>query len=118
MSMRLPYIVASRMDKNLWKNLEQDNFPVLIEGIHAAGWLLNCNPSERKIILRLHNVEHDYYRHLFRSSSSTINRIYYHFESVLLRKFEKKDCRHSAPYTRRVGAGRENVQTTVRCKKH
>lgn len=90
LSMRLPYIVASRMDKNLWKNLEQDNFPVLIEGIHAAGWLLNCNPSERKIILRLHNVEHDYYRHLFRSSSSTINRIYYHFESVLLRKFEKK----------------------------
>jgi glycosyltransferase involved in cell wall biosynthesis len=90
LSIRLPYIVASRMDKNLWKNLEQDDHPVLIEGIHAAGWLLNRIPSERKIILRLHNVEHDYYRHLFLSSSSTINRIYYHFESVLLRKFEKK----------------------------
>jgi len=90
LSPRLPYIVASRMDKNLWRNLEQDDYPVLIEGIHAAGWLLKRTASPRKIILRLHNVEHDYYRQLFLSSSSTIDRIYYHFESVLLRSFEKK----------------------------
>lgn len=90
LSFRLPYIVASRMDKDLWYNLEQDDHPVLIEGIHAAGWLLKRSPTERKIFLRLHNVEFDYYRHLFLSSSSTINSIYYHFESVLLRKFERK----------------------------
>ena len=89
-SFRLPYIVASRMDENLWKNLERDNHPVLIEGIHSAGWLLKGKPSNRKVILRLHNVEHEYYRQLFLSSSSTINRIYYHFESLLLKKFEKK----------------------------
>jgi hypothetical protein len=90
LSFRLPYIVASRMDEDLWKNLEADEHPVLIEGIHSAGWLLKGKPLNRKIILRLHNVEHEYYRHLFLSSSSTIDRIYYHFESVLLRKFEKK----------------------------
>jgi hypothetical protein len=90
LSFRLPYIVASRMDEELWRNLESDNHPVLIEGIHSAGWLLKRTPSNRKVILRLHNVEHEYYRQLFLSSSSTINRIYYHFESVLLRKFEKK----------------------------
>ena len=77
------------MDKNLWRRLEQDNHPVLIEGIHAAGWLLKRKPSERKIILRLHNVEHDYYRQLFLSTSSTLNKIYFHFESQLLRNFEK-----------------------------
>jgi hypothetical protein len=90
LSFRLPYIVASRMDKDLWRNLEHDNYPVLIEGIHAAGWLLRRVPSARKVILRLHNVEHDYYRQLFLSSSSTIDRLYYHFESVLLKKFEKQ----------------------------
>ena len=90
LSFRLPYIVASRMDEELWRNLESDNHPVLIEGIHSAGWLLKRTPSNRTVILRLHNVEHEYYRQLFLSSSSTINRIYYHFESVLLRKFEKK----------------------------
>jgi hypothetical protein len=78
------------MDKDLWRNLEHDNYPVLIEGIHAAGWLLRRVPSARKVILRLHNVEHDYYRQLFLSSSSTIDRLYYHFESVLLKKFEKQ----------------------------
>jgi glycosyltransferase involved in cell wall biosynthesis len=90
LSFRLPYIVASRMDNNLWKTLQLDNHPILIEGIHAAGFLLHYNPSNRKIILRLHNVEHDYYRQLFLSSSSAINKIYYHFESELLRKFESK----------------------------
>jgi hypothetical protein len=90
LSFRLPYIVASRMDEELWRNLESDNHPVLIEGIHSAGWLLKRTPSNRTVILRLHNVEHEYYRQLFLNSSSTINRIYYHFESVLLRKFEKK----------------------------
>jgi hypothetical protein len=90
LSFRLPYIVASRMDEELWRNLESDNHPVLIEGIHSAGWLLKRPLSNRKVILRLHNVEHEYYRQLFLSSSSTINRIYYHIESVLLRKFEKK----------------------------
>ena len=77
------------MDKNLWRRLDQDDHPVLIEGIHAAGWLLNRTPSVRKIILRLHNVEHDYYRQLFLSTSSTLKRIYFHFESQLLRNFEK-----------------------------
>ena len=37
MSFRLPYIVASRMDTDLWENLDQDDYPVLLEGIHAAG---------------------------------------------------------------------------------
>jgi glycosyltransferase involved in cell wall biosynthesis len=90
LSATLPYIVASRIDKKLLKNLARDNYPILIEGIHAAGFLLNNVPGHRKIILRLHNVEHDYYRQLFLASSSTINKIYYHLESKLLRKFEKK----------------------------
>jgi hypothetical protein len=88
-SYKLPYIVASRIDNRLAQRLEQDNYPVLIEGIHSAAWLINQKTSDRKIILRLHNVEHDYYRQLFLSSSSTIKKIYYHVESTLLAKFEE-----------------------------
>jgi hypothetical protein len=54
LSFRLPYIVASRMDEELWRNLESDNHPVLIEGIHSAGWLLKRTPSNRKVILCAH----------------------------------------------------------------
>lgn len=90
LSFRLPYIVASRMDNKLLQRLQLDNYPILIEGIHAAGFLIHYAPSNRKVVLRLHNVEHDYYRQLFLSSSSTINKIYYHFEAELLKKFESK----------------------------
>lgn len=89
LSFKLPYIVASRIDSLLSKRLELDNYPVLIEGIHSAAWLMNYEPTGRKIILRLHNVEHDYYRQLFLSSSSTLKKIYYHIESTLLAKFEQ-----------------------------
>lgn len=90
MSMRLPYIVSSRIDRKLWYRLDENDYPVLIEGIHAAGWLLNEQTKKRKIILRLHNVEHDYYRQLFLSSSSTLRKMYYHFEAALLKKFERQ----------------------------
>lgn len=89
LSATLPYIVASRLDKRLLKKLAQDDHPVLIEGIHSAGLIRKLNTSRRKIILRLHNVEHDYYTQLFLASSSTINKIYYYLESILLKKFEK-----------------------------
>jgi glycosyltransferase involved in cell wall biosynthesis len=88
-SFRLPYIVSSRMESRLWKRLQEDNYPVLIEGIHSAGWLLKHQPGTRKVILRLHNVEHNYYRQLFLSTSSTLKKIYFHFESLLLRNFER-----------------------------
>ncbi|MBL7696663.1 MAG: glycosyltransferase [Chitinophagaceae bacterium] len=88
-SLTLPYIVSSRMDKSLWRKLEEDEYPVLIEGIHAAGWLTSGISPGRKVILRLHNVEQDYYRQLYLSTSSSLKKIYYHFETILLRKFEK-----------------------------
>ncbi|RYG42326.1 MAG: glycosyltransferase [Chitinophagaceae bacterium] len=90
MSFSLPYIVSSRMDRKLCYRLDENDYPVLIEGVHAAGWLLNRSAKKRKIILRLHNVEHDYYRQLFLSSSSTLRKVYYHFESALLKKFEQQ----------------------------
>jgi glycosyltransferase involved in cell wall biosynthesis len=93
MSLRLPYIVSSRMDRQLWRRLERDNFPVLLEGIHSAGWLYGHAPVNRKVILRLHNVERDYYKQLFLSTRSTVKKIYFHAESVLLDRFERTIAR-------------------------
>lgn len=89
-SWKLPYIVSSRMDKALWKRLNEDDFPVLIEGVHAAGWLLSNPTRKRKIILRLFNVEHDYYRQLSFSTSSISRRTYFYLESLLLKRFEQR----------------------------
>ena len=63
-SFSIPYIVASRNNTLLWDRLQQDHFPVLLEGIHCtyglhAGLLIN-----RRVVLRLHNVENEYYKQL------------------------------------------------------
>ncbi len=49
--------------------------------------------ASRKIFLRLHNIEYVYYRQLRRSATSFFKRIYYNFESKLLKKYEYKIAR-------------------------
>ena len=56
-SHRLPYIVCSRSNGQLLDRLLEDDYPILLEGVHCT-YLLNDERFEgRKIILRLHNVE-------------------------------------------------------------
>jgi hypothetical protein len=86
----LPYIVGSRADARLLKNLSKDNYPVLAEGIHCTYLLHKNRLSGRKVILRLHNIEFDYYRQLSHNATSLFRKIYYTAESVLLKRYEKK----------------------------
>lgn len=85
----LPYIVASRADGRLTENLLKDNYPILLEGIHCTYLLHDERFSGRRILLRLHNVEHRYYRQLYRSCSSIFKKMYFLHESRLLRQYEE-----------------------------
>ncbi len=87
-SLTLPYIVRSRINQELVERIKQDDYPVLIEGIHGSGLLLNLPPGRRKVALRLHNVEHLYYDALYHSSISPLKQVYYKAESILLKKYE------------------------------
>lgn len=89
-SHRLPYIVCSRSNGELLERLLQDDYPVLLEGIHCT-YLLNDERFDgRNIILRLHNVEYQYYRQLYLSEKSLLKKIYYLHESNLLRQYEHR----------------------------
>jgi hypothetical protein len=89
-STSIPYIVASRASSLLSDNLQKDNYPILLEGIHCT-YPLHCNKLEnRKVILRLHNVEHEYYHHLFCHERSLIKKAYFFNESRLLKCYEEK----------------------------
>ena len=92
-SFTVPYIVSSRKSKQLVNNLLKDNHPVLLEGVHST-WLMN-DPrlASRKICLRLHNIEYIYYRQLRHSTTSLFKKIYYNFESKLLKKYEYRIAR-------------------------
>ncbi len=88
-SLKLPYIVASRKNEVLLGWLLQDNYPILMEGIHCTSLLNDPRFKKRKCFVRLHNVEHIYYKNLFTSSNSLIKKTYCLLESRLLLPYEK-----------------------------
>ena len=85
---RLPYIVSSRKNPQLLKNLLKDNAPVLLEGIHCTYYLYNGSLQNRKVLVRLHNVEFEYYHQLEKSTKSFFKKIYFFIESKLLKRYE------------------------------
>jgi glycosyltransferase involved in cell wall biosynthesis len=89
-SFRIPYIVSSRSNKELWDRLQQDNYPVLLEGVHCTYGLHEGLLQNRKVILRLHNVEFEYYRQLSQWERSLMKKAYYKHESRLLERYEKE----------------------------
>jgi glycosyltransferase involved in cell wall biosynthesis len=89
-SHRLPYIVCSRSNGELLERLLEDDHPILLEGIHCTYLLNDPRFDGRKIVLRLHNVEYQYYRQLYLSEKSLLKKIYYLHESNLLRHYEHR----------------------------
>jgi Glycosyl transferases group 1 len=88
-SLRIPFIVSSRKNKELLQNLQQDDYPVLLEGIHCSYFLYTGLLQNRKVALRLHNIESDYYKQLAAYEKNWLKKIYYLTESRLLRQYEK-----------------------------
>ncbi len=85
----LPYIVKSRKNKDLFSNLMRDNHPILFEGHHTCGFLGHPKLANRIKVVRIHNVEQDYYKQLALSEKSFLKKTYYHLESWKLKRFEK-----------------------------
>jgi glycosyltransferase involved in cell wall biosynthesis len=86
----LPFIVRSRCDKKLIFNLQQDEFPILFEGIHTTYPLYKGYFKNRKVKVRLHNVEHLYYHKLATCERGFLKKSYFLWEAFLLKKYEKK----------------------------
>jgi hypothetical protein len=83
-----PYIVSSRIEAKLIHRLNEDNYPVLLEGIHCTGIIPYL--KNRKIIVRVHNDEAEYYRQLQRNEQNVFKTLYFSYESLLLSHYQKK----------------------------
>jgi len=86
-SFHLPYIIASRINDELIKNLTKDNYPILIEGIHCTGILPHIDTKKRKVVVRMHNEESIYYKELARSEPGVVRKLFFLNESRLLKKY-------------------------------
>jgi len=85
---RIPYIVTSRISESLVQNLMKDEYPIILEGLHSCGVLLDERMNGRKIFVRAHNVEHEYYQYLAETERNIRKKIFLKIEASKLRKFE------------------------------
>jgi hypothetical protein len=87
LSPKLPYIISSRMNEELVTNLNKDDHPILLEGLHCTGILPHINLSKRKVVVRMHNEESVYYKELARAEHSILKKLYFLRESRLIKKY-------------------------------
>lgn len=85
---REPYVVASRCSEELVKDLLKDDYPILCEGLHTTAVLKDSRFKNRKIYVRAHNVEHDYYQLLAESERALWKRWFYKMEAKKLKRYE------------------------------
>lgn len=94
---RRPYIVDSRCSNELLERLMDDNYPILLEGIHCC-WLLEQlrqkrtpfadEQKHRIIMVRAHNVEHEYYQRLAAVEKRFLRRCYLKNDARKLQRYE------------------------------
>lgn len=83
-----PFIVTSRTSEDLIQDLLRDDYPIILEGLHSCSVLLDPRMQGRKIFVRTHNVEHDYYQYLAETEKNLRKKLFLKIESRKLRKFE------------------------------
>lgn len=84
----IPYVVKTRFSQELIKNLHAINAPILFEGLHSTYILKNKLFYDRKILIRAHNIEHDYYKGLYKSETNLFKKLYFFVESIKLKNYE------------------------------
>lgn len=85
---KTPFIVKSRDNKRLLDNLLKNKHPILFEGIHTTFFANDIKLSKRKLFLRTHNIEENYYYSLFKKEKSIFKKIFYFSEYLKLKKYE------------------------------
>ncbi len=85
-----PYIVQSRRSPKMLKNLLNDDYPILFEGLHSCFYIDHPKLSNRLLIYRESNIEHHYYYNLFKAESHWGKKAYFLMESFKLLLFQKK----------------------------
>ena len=89
-SFSIPFIVNSRKCRHLIHNLKKDNHPILVEGIHCSYYCNKDKLNNRKVLLRLHNTESEYYYQLALHEKNPLKKIYFKCESWLLKRYEAR----------------------------
>lgn len=83
-----PYIVVTRNNNQLISNLSSNKAPILFEGLHTCYYLSHPLLKNHIKLVRTHNIEHEYYHHLYKAEKTLYKRLFYRIEARKLEKFE------------------------------
>lgn len=86
----LPFIMRTRRHALLLKRLRRDDYPILFEGMHTSAFVWHKRLRGRQKMVRMHNVEWQYYESLSRLSNDVFEKLYYFVESIKLQRIEPK----------------------------
>ncbi|MEM7370553.1 MAG: hypothetical protein AAF587_18220 [Bacteroidota bacterium] len=85
---RYPHIVKSRASQRLLARLVEDTHPILFEGLHTTYFLSHESLKDRTKLVRMHNIEWEYYFQLSQRESRYWYKQYYQAESRQLQFWE------------------------------
>ena len=85
----LPYNVFSRKDPELLKNLLENDYPILFDGLHTCYYINHPQLQGRMKIYRESNIEHDYYRHLAKAETNLIKKYFFLVEAWRFERYQE-----------------------------
>ncbi len=83
-----PYIVNSRKNSQLLERLLNADGPIILEGQHCTSFVHQLEKAGKQFVIRMHNVEWQYYRELANRADTVLKKTYYRTESRRLRHHE------------------------------
>lgn len=83
-----PFISITRNHPELLKNLLKDGHPILFEGLHSCFFLDNNALNQRYKMVRMHNIEWQYYKGLLKGEKSFVKKQYFNWELKKLKSYE------------------------------
>ncbi len=92
----VPFIVQTRNSSELISNLNRNTYPVIFEGLHCTFPIFSKMLNERILLVRTHNIEHNYYLGLARTERNFFRKLFFKAEARKLKKYESVLSRASA----------------------
>ncbi len=86
---KTPYIIKSRSNAQLLNNLNKNSYPILFEGLHTTYYLSSNVLKKRIKVVRMHNIEHDYYLQLAKQEKNVFKKLYFKNAANKLKKYEQ-----------------------------
>lgn len=85
---KLPFSVVSRNSTALLTNIKKVKAPILFESLKTTLLVKKGQLKEYTKILRLHNVEQDYFKGIASSEKDPIKKLLYRLEGIKFKKYE------------------------------